>query len=489
MNLRIIRILISFPVLVLFVFGLLYPGALFLDKFSSYLTDSQFIPSFIKLYKSGILGIALILIPIITIFFGRIYCSTICPLGTIQDCFILIGKRRFKYYRIKPLYRYGIPLIAIVLFLVGIPLFLIEVESYSLAARLINTMTNLPEGYYLLSFSFICFIASTFIIIVLLFMSIFFGRLYCNTLCPTGAILSLFSFSPLLSVRLNKNNCISCRKCETTCKAGCINSESHTIDSSMCISCFRCISTCNNKAVKYGFKKRKRLVGNKCTPIETKKQFTRKDFLQLTAIGILGYSASKLIPFRIPKKIPFTPPGSKGLKHFTETCTACHICISKCPSKVLRPALYEYGIGGIMQTTLDFNVASCIYNCNLCSLACPNGAILPVSVKEKQKISIGTSAINKKICIVYKDKTACAACHEMCPTGAVYMIHTNILPAPKVNNDICIGCGACQKACPTKPVKAIIVTARNIHTKITGLPIEKGFNPVSMDGENTDFAF
>ena len=77
----------------------------------------------------------------------------------------------------------------------------------------------------------------------------------------------------------------------------------------------------------------------------------------------------------------------------------------------------------------------------------------------------------------------------MCPTGAVYMIHTNILPAPKVNNDICIGCGACQKACPTKPVKAITVTAREVHTEIISLPVGAGLKPVSMDDENTSFAF
>ena len=49
---------------------------------------------------------------VLTLVFGRIYCSVICPLGVMQDFFSWIGgkiwKNRFRHTREKKWLRYGV---------------------------------------------------------------------------------------------------------------------------------------------------------------------------------------------------------------------------------------------------------------------------------------------------------------------------------------------------------------------------------------------
>ena len=48
----------------------------------------QFVPSFLKFISAlSVAAAGFLFILILTFFFGRIYCSTVCPLGTLQDIF------------------------------------------------------------------------------------------------------------------------------------------------------------------------------------------------------------------------------------------------------------------------------------------------------------------------------------------------------------------------------------------------------------------
>lgn len=60
------------------------------------------------------------------------------------------------------------------------------------------------------------------------------------------------------------------------------------------------------------------------------------------------------------RQAPITPPGSISQEHFQAHCTSCHLCVSKCPSHVLKPAFMEYGLGGMMQPTVFFERVSVI---------------------------------------------------------------------------------------------------------------------------------
>ena len=167
------------------------------------------------------------------------------------------------------------------------------------------------------------------------------------------------------------------------------------------------------------------------------------------------------------KKKNFTsPPGSRDIENFNDRCTACSLCITRCPSSVLRPAVLQYGMNGIMQPFLDFNAGYCNYDCTICGEACPTGAINRLSVAEKHLIQTGKSVFIKENCITYTNGTDCGACSEHCPTKAVKMVpFKNRLVIPEVNQAICIGCGACEYVCPVRPVKAMYVEGNLIHEK------------------------
>lgn len=164
---------------------------------------------------------------------------------------------------------------------------------------------------------------------------------------------------------------------------------------------------------------------------------------------------------RASQELGIMPPGAGRLEHFKQNCTGCYACVAACPGDVIKPATFEYGPDGILLPTLKYNGHFCGYECNACSNACPNGALSPLTLKEKKRTAIGKAIYMAGKCIVFQAGTDCGACDEHCPTKAITMVPVpgkSFLYYPKLNRDLCIGCGGCEYICPQKP-KAIKVVA------------------------------
>jgi ferredoxin len=174
------------------------------------------------------------------------------------------------------------------------------------------------------------------------------------------------------------------------------------------------------------------------------------------------------------KHFPVSPPGSLGLRHFTGRCTACHLCISACPTGVLQPSLTEYGLDGILQPHMDYSTNYCNFQCVLCSEVCPTGAILSLTEEAKKTTQLGQVHLILENCVVYAENTACGSCSEHCPTQAVTMVpYREGLTLPRIKPAICVGCGACEYACPVRPHKAIYVDGHEIHQVAEKPPVEE----------------
>lgn len=471
---------------------------------------TQITPVIVNVFATGAVlsAIAGIVLLCLALVFGRVYCSSICPFGTLQDVFIFLRgkiqkKQKFRYYKPLNRIRYPVPAAALVLSLAftGGLVFFNLLEPFGNFGRITSDILkpayvgihNIPahflqkQGIFLLpviemhSISADVFIAGIAILAAIFIMSFFFSRFFCNALCPTGAILSLVSRVSFFKIRFNEK-CNNCGLCEASCKANCIDSKNRKVDFDRCVACFDCVQTCNRESITYSFAKP--AAGSE----------GRRDFIKtaLGAIVIMAAAMPKKIYanlIEIKKKNPLvTPPGSVSLKHFNAYCEACHLCASNCPTKVITPAWIDYGITGILQPRLDYTKAYCLYECNTCSQVCPTGAIRPVTKNEKKLIQIGISHFVEKNCIVADKGKECAVCNEYCPTKAVQLVpYKNGLRIPKIKEDICVGCGACEKVCPAAPNKAIYVEGNAVHLKANKPVVIKKPQPVNAGGK--DFPF
>ncbi len=403
--------------------------------------------------------------------FGRWYCSFCCPLGFLQDLAGRVGKTfRPKGYRPEKNRRtlrslWGVSLFGLALGGVVLPLALFE--PYTLFGRNLNLLRQLgitannALGWQPLNESapyhlYPALIAAAILAGVLL-LALFRGRVFCNTLCPAGFLLGLFSRFARKSPAIDREHCIRCGNCVRACKAGCIDLEKQKIDSERCVDCFDCGTVCPVDAVAFGAPP---------SPTPPAEKSRRNFLLGLGVAGVGSLAAGGAIRAALKKRPlrnamgvrPIAPPGAASLEEFTRRCTGCQLCAANCSGHVLRPALLEYGPAGIGQVHLDFRHGFCSFECAKCGQACPTGAITAVPLKEKQLRRIGTARKYLERCVVNTHRKNCGACAEHCPTGALTMEDIGGgLTLPVLNAKYCIGCGACEFICPAVPFKAMIV--------------------------------
>lgn len=503
MLLRIIRIVVSLLILAFFITAFLVPAGM--AEQTAYRQSipgkTQFFPSALRAFGRGTAGAAVIagVILLATFFFGRIYCSSLCPIGTLQDIINRISPRWRKknYSSGKPArrwFRYLFFAAAILLFVGGVSLLFDLVEPFANFGRFAKHLlrpavygvhrgvSSVLEagGVYIdvdplaLSVAGTALGAVTF---AALFILVFFkGRFFCTTICPTGAVLSLPAAVSRFRIVIDEQKCTSCGRCEQVCKSECIDVANSYIDNGSCIACFSCISACTFDAISYRWVSGTRGSGAETVAEEQEDSvIDRRRFLTQAGVKTAGIAALLALPaLRLvsparrlaaaDQTLPIVPPGSGSIERYYARCIACHVCVTKCPERVLVPAGLQYGLWGFEKPVMDYSKAKCEFECNVCSQVCPSGAIQPIPLPRKQRVQIGKAEFLQDLCVVFKDGTSCGACAEICPTTAVFMVpYKGRLTAPELTPDVCIGCGACEQACPVEGQKAIYVTSREKH--------------------------
>ena len=458
-------------------------AALFLDgsgtvsSWFGWLAKLQFLPALLALN----LAVVIVLI-VLTLIFGRAYCSIICPLGIMQDGISHISsmrkgkKARFRWSPEVKWLRYSILALFIIALVAGLTSVSALLAPYSAFGRIATSLvrpalpTAIIAGVTLLVVGILAWIG---------------GRTYCNTVCPVGTVLSFFSRFSLLRPVIDADKCRNCRACEHKCKASCINIDNHEIDYSRCVDCFNCLDSCRFGALKY------RMAWNSKTceaagtvqdnaEVSTeegkhnagRRAFISSSVIAATAIALEaqekkvdgGYAAvtAKKAPERTNPIVPF---GAVSLRHFHQHCTRCQLCVSQCPNDVLRPST---SLDRLMLPEMSYENGWCRPECTKCSEVCPAGAILEITPEEKTAIHVGTASVDLDLCVVNRDNVHCGNCARHCPAGAIRMVRKNpddenSLLIPTVLEDRCIGCGACEFLCPSRPYSAIHVNGRIDH--------------------------
>ncbi len=463
----------------------------------------QFLPAVLALNAGAVVFLLLL-----TLVFGRVYCSVICPLGVMQDIAAWFGKKqkknRYTFSPARQWLRGGVLILFIAAMLAGAGSLAALIAPYSSYGRIAGNLFAPLYGWcnnllayfaeragsyafyetevWLKSVPTFVIAALTFIIICTLAWRN--GRTYCNTICPVGTVLGFFARWSWLKPVIDTDKCVNCKLCARNCKASCIDISRHRIDYSRCVACMDCIGKCHKGAISFSpasFRKKSIRKTEPETPSTDKGEgASRRSFLTATALvtaavtlkaqekkvdGGLAIIKDKQIPHR---NTPVVPPGAWSAQHFARHCTACQLCVSACPNQVLRPSA---DLMRLMQPEMSYERGYCRPECTRCSDVCPAGAIRPITLADKSATQIGHAVWIKKNCVPLTDGVECGNCARHCPAGAIQMVPSDAgdpgsPKIPVVNEERCIGCGACENLCPARPFSAIYVEGHKVHRTI-----------------------
>lgn len=169
-----------------------------------------------------------------TLIWGRVFCSSVCPFGALQDIISYLTPK--KWQRTVPdwLHDKAIYLKYLILvLLVAMALFYSQISLFQ----------------YFEPFGTLFFYSSSLvlwgILALILLACIPVKRFYCRYVCPLGASLGVLS---LISIsRINRvEQCTVCKVCEHSCPTGAIRKEK--IDFKECVRCDICESKLIQKA-------------------------------------------------------------------------------------------------------------------------------------------------------------------------------------------------------------------------------------------------
>jgi len=141
------------------------------------------------------------ILPILfALLFGRVFCSGVCPLGALQE---LVNVRNFRLSRAVSATLSMIPWIYL-----AFTIIYAATRSQFLICRFdpFVGIFRLGGDVGMIGFG-----------IVLLILSLFIGRPFCQFLCPYGALLSVFSALSCKKLEITRKECINCALCDKSC--------------------------------------------------------------------------------------------------------------------------------------------------------------------------------------------------------------------------------------------------------------------------------
>ena len=241
-------------------------------EWAAILFKAQLLPALLAFNVAAVVAVL-----VVTLLFGRVYCSIVCPMGVFQDIVIWLSRRVRRTVPPKKrtlphpprFLRYVSLALCAALVALGLVSFGALLDGYSLYGRIAtqvfrpaySVLHNLvaallaDRGHPILFHEVVfvrgaCALAVAGIGLVgVTMMAWWRGRLFCNSLCPVGAALSLVAHHPLVRIRIDSAKCVKCGLCAASCKCGAIDVSRTRIVDSVCVRCFDCAAACRRGAI------------------------------------------------------------------------------------------------------------------------------------------------------------------------------------------------------------------------------------------------
>ena len=481
-----------------------------LHHWLGWLAKIQFLPAVLALNLVVIIALLLV-----TILFGRIYCSVICPLGVFQDGVANLSRKgkkgKYSYSKEMKWLRYGVWVVFVVALIAGVNALVALLAPYSAWGRIVqnllapvwqwgnNLFASIAEKHESYSFytkevwlkslpTFLVAIATLVAIVILAWKN---GRTYCNTICPVGTTLSFFSRFAMFRPVIDASKCKSCHLCEHKCKAACIDIDGgKKIDYSRCVDCFNCIDNCKFDALHYRF------AWGRGAKAEVRSDGTlgRSTASLRSAPPLASQSEAPVPPLNVPRvavvssaKVPSdgnVAPADRTRRAFLVGSALALGGSALSGVKALaqtEPAEDEpvkiEGEGGFADiipkiaprrsvsiTPFGSESVEAFYKhctaCQLCVAVCPNDVLRPS--KDLKHLMQPQMSFERGYC-----RPECVKCSEVCPAGAILRITPEEKTQWKVGTAsiapwLCLvdngeveECGNCSRHCPVGAIQMV----------------------------------
>lgn len=220
--------------------------------------QAQVIPSSIALCMG-----ALLFWLCATFFMGRIYCSTVCPVGTLSDLFMRLRRElgrifprrlrlQFRWKESKR-WRYHVMALYYVCLVIGLMFVPFALEPWNIVRDAASTFD--PEAVsttwsVLGAGMAVGIVVGLVMLLIVAVWGFICGRDYCNIICPLGQTMALIGRYALLHIEFDPDKCISCMQCEEVCRSSCIQVKTRRVDNSRCVKCLDCVCRCPAQAIR-----------------------------------------------------------------------------------------------------------------------------------------------------------------------------------------------------------------------------------------------
>jgi polyferredoxin len=446
--------------------------------------------------RALVVGLALSLVTLaLTLFFGRVWCGWICPLGTALEW---LGPAEGHSPPHPPPEKWrGVKVLLLVTVVLAALLAnqsLLILDPLTIAARTVSgailpaarysinqvegalyrldllwpTLDWLHQRLVVLLLGDLQTVSRLALPIALFFMLLVTAnwwapRFWCRYLCPLGGLLGLLSRFALVRREVTAG-CSHCARCRSDCPTGTIDPErGFQSDPAECIVCLQCFGACRRDDVSFRWQLRgwRSAARRHYDP-------QRRQTLLAIGVAVAGVALAGTEPARRrPPSHHIRPPGATRTA-FDSLCIRCFECVRICPTHGLQPTLVEGGWQTVLTPVLIPRLGYCSFSCHACGLVCPTGALPQLPLEEKRTTPIGLAHIDQNRCLPWAYDTPCIVCEETCPvpnkaielelvevereSGA-----TILLQRPRVIKTLCIGCGTCEFQCPVGGDAAIQV--------------------------------
>ena len=183
-------------------------------------------------------------IVLMSLTFGKSFCSWFCPIGFISELIGDFGEKIFKRRLRLPKWL-DYPLRSLKYILLGFLVYSVIFLMSDLALKAFldspyNQVSDVKMYYFFANIS-----QTALIVVVALFvLSIVIRNFWCRFLCPYGALLGIFSLLSPNKIQRNATSCIDCGLCNKACPSFIKVDKVKTIISDECTTCLNCVDVC-----------------------------------------------------------------------------------------------------------------------------------------------------------------------------------------------------------------------------------------------------